>query len=212
MKIIINEPNLYLNEGIKESIIQHYNSDIDFILNESEENLKSADVIFFRFNQGDENICHARYLLKRKNSVLIGITDKSPSTPKLPNCIRNISFLTKSDTTITLQKKLSLAIKNKEKKRNINTTNENTCEGCAIKKITAAEFMILNFLQYDMSTRQIAEELGIPYKTAFSRKYNMMLKFNLKNKIDLLMFIQKFSQKENFLFSPNENLYYLIKK
>ncbi|GDX06196.1 LuxR C-terminal-related transcriptional regulator [Buttiauxella sp. A111] len=210
MKIIINDSNLYLNEGIKNLLSQCYNSDIDFMLNESEENLKKADVIFFRFNPGDENICHARYL-KRNNSVLIGIADKAPSTSELPKCIKSTVFLTKNDTEVTLQKRLSLAVKNKEKNCNANKSNENPCEGCSIKKITTAEFMILNLL-YDMSIRQIAEELGIPYKTAFSRKYNMMLKFNLKNKIDLLMFIQKFSQKDNFLLSPNDNLYYLIKK
>lgn len=210
MKIIINDSNLYLNEGIKNLLSQCYNSDIDFMLNESEENLKKADVIFFRFNPGDENICHARYL-KRNNSVLIGIADKAPSTSELPKCIKSTVFLTKNDTAVTLQKRLSLAVKNKEKNCNANKSNENPCEGCSIKKITTAEFMILNLL-YDMSIRQIAEELGIPYKTAFSRKYNMMLKFNLKNKIDLLMFIQKFSRKDNFLLSPNDNLYYLIKK
>ncbi|WMY73568.1 LuxR C-terminal-related transcriptional regulator [Buttiauxella selenatireducens] len=210
MKIIINDSNLYLNEGIKNLLSQCYNNDIDFILNESEENLKKADVIFFRFNPGDENICHARYL-KRNNSVLIGIADKAPSTSELPKCIKSTVFLTKNDTTVTLQKRLSLAVKNKEKNCNANKINENPCEGCSIKKITTTEFMILNLL-YDMSIRQIAVELGIPYKTAFSRKYNMMLKFNLKNKIDLLMFIQKFSRKDNFLLSPNDNLYYLIKK
>lgn len=211
MKIIINDSNLYLNEGIKKLLSQCYNSDIDFMLNESDENLKTADVIFFRFNPGDENICHANYFIKRKNSVLIGITDKEPSISKLPKCIMNITFLTKNDTVITLRKKLSLALKNKEKKRNTNKNNESLCEGCSIKKITTAEFMILNLL-YDMSIKQIAEKLGIPYKTAFSRKYNMMLKFNLKNKTDLLMFIQRFSRKDNFLLSSNDNLYYLIKE
>lgn len=211
MKIVITDSNLYLNEGIKKILVQHYNNNIDFMYDESEENLKKADVIFFRFNPGDENICHARYL-KGNDSVLIGIADKAPSIAELPNCLKNIFFLTKNDTAVTLQKRLALAIKNKDKNCNVIQFNEHLCKGCSIKKITTTEYTILNLLIYDMSIRQIAEELGISYKTAFSRKYNMMLKFNLKNKIDLLFFIQKFSRKENFLLSQNDNLYYLVKK
>lgn len=213
MKVIIDDSNSYLKEGLVQILHQCYDENIDFIQPASDVDLKSADVAFYRFDPGDEHICHARYL-ERSNCVLVGIAEETPSISALPLCIKKTIFLTKNDTVASFQKRLSFAIKNKENNRLIVKDGDysHLCNYCTMKKITTTEFTILNYLLCDMPVRKVAEELGVPYKTAYSRKYNIMLKFNLKNNIDLFLFIQKHSRDNNFTLSPKENAYYLIKR
>lgn len=177
MNVFLDDEDSYLQKGIKTLLLDEYNKDISFCYRSKE--LYSADIMFFRFNSWDVNICHCRFFDVR-NCILVGIADVHLDSKNLPLCIRNIIFLTNSDTKKSFLSKLQNAKTN---------AGQKNCSVCPVKRISNAEIRLVHCLRRGMKIKEIAFEMGLSTKTVYSHQYNMMDKFGLNNKTELCIFI-----------------------
>lgn len=193
-RILLNIKNFYFRLAIIQLIedLPTENKNIVYDFNYNTKSISTADIIFTEMVAGEFSLCHdtlnnrgdaARIFIFHSQS---GRITKNP----LPNCIKGSVFIYEKDSLTNIKKTIEKALGF----NNIKITYDpvpcrlRRCLNCSCKSVTAAQLKILYATSIGLNTSDIAKELNMNYKTVFSHKRNVMIKFSLTNKQELQKF------------------------
>lgn len=166
------------------------------------ENIHKADFIFMTVCAGEYYLCF-RDLINRKKSVKTFIfvaSDNIPARHSLPDCIKDAQFFTCKESSAVVYDAIIAAIDGypaaKERARSAGKCAY-SCINCNYKALSFTQEKIAYGLNACMGMSDIAERIGITYKTAISHKKNIMNKFDLNSKLELYEFIACYHKKKH---------------
>jgi len=168
----------------------------------SAENIHKADFIFMTACPGECFLCFKDLINRKKtvNSFIFVSRDTLPSKCSLPDCIKDASFFPQKASLTAVYEALLKAIRSSMagKERNKGTgKNGWSCLNCNYKSLSFTQEKIAWGLNSCLGMSDIAEQMGITYKTAISHKKNIMNKFDLNNKLELYEFIDCYHKRKH---------------
>lgn len=205
MKFLINIDNDTLfstgivgliRDAIKECNVSSPSISYDFNV----DNIHRADFIFMTLCAGEYYLCF-RDLINKKKTVKIFIfvtSDNIPARHSLPECIKDAQFFARKESLDVVYDAVIKAIHSDP------VANERTkgagkcayaCINCHYKTLSFTQEKIAWGLNACMGMTDIADRIGINYKTAISHKKNIMNKFDLNSKLELYEFIACYHKK-----------------
>ncbi|PTA92208.1 hypothetical protein C9415_20515 [Kluyvera sp. Nf5] len=207
MKFLINIDNDTLfstgivgliRDAIKECNVSSPSLSWDF----SVENIHKADFIFMTVCAGEYYLCF-RDLINRKKSGKIFIFvagDTIPARHILPDCIKDAQFFLRKERSAVVYDAIVKAIYGnpaaKERAKGAGKCAY-SCINCNYRALSFTQEKIAYGLHACMGMNDIADRIGITYKTAISHKKNIMNKFDLNSKLELYEFIACYHKKKH---------------
>lgn len=203
LKIAIEDSNALYRNGfelfLKKLFCQVENSSVE-VEDLTKQNVLQADVIVKEFNAGAQFICHPTLKFRRKPGLIIGIYDdkESPHHNGLPLCIKDVIFISRSESLHSATEKISIAWE--DIKANPTISYSGKCLQCKIRTLTPQQILIAKSMLRGNDIFSISKQLSISIKTASSHKRMIMRKFDLKNDCELLIFLKSFKQSNDPIY------------
>lgn len=206
MKFLINIDNDTLfstgivgliRDAIKECNVSSPSISYDFNV----DNIHKADFIFMTVCAGEYYLCF-KDLINRKKSVKTFIfvaSDNIPVKHSLPDCIKDAEFFTCKESSALVYEAIVSAIRGypaaKERAKSAGKCAY-SCINCNYRALSFTQEKIAYGLNACLGMNDIADRIGITYKTAISHKKNIMNKFDLTSKLELYEFIACYHKKK----------------
>jgi DNA-binding CsgD family transcriptional regulator len=166
------------------------------------ENIHKADYIFMTLCPGEYFLCF-KDLINRKKSVntfiFIG-SETLPARHSLPECIKEARFFSQKAGADVVYEALLNALRGVAPERESNQSPGKSvyaCINCNYRALSFTQEKIARGLNSCLGMNDIADRIGITYKTAVSHKKNIMNKFNLNNKLELYEFIAQYHKRKH---------------
>lgn len=166
------------------------------------ENINKADFIFMTVCAGEYFLCF-KDLINRKKSVKTFIfvgSEILPAKQNLPDCIKDARFFPqKTSYAVVYESLLKVLRSDSVTREGSKDASKNTysCINCNYRALSYTQEKIAYGLNTCLGMNDIADRIGITYKTAVSHKKNIMDKFNLNNKLELYEFIAQYHKRKN---------------
>lgn len=163
-------------------------------------NAIEADIIVKEFSAGAQFICQSELKYRTKPGLIIGIYDaeKKPHHKKLPLCIKDIIFISRSESLSSARETISTAWQ--ETKAMPKSPHCNKCAQCKYLRLTPQQILIAKALLHGEDILKISQKLNISIKTASAHKRLIMSKFNLRNDCELLFFLKILKEKNQQIY------------
>lgn len=201
LKILINEPDVMFNLGIKffinDFFRQSFGRQATFLIEYNSENIAEADVIILSMCNGERYTCFPELRARRKG-IIIGLVDENDEQKKSPTCFEDIIYVTRRESLGDFSQKLYVAW-HKWIMNGVFPQHQ-SCLGCRQQTLSLQQRDIMIGLHQGNTVKEIAELLHINYKTVATHKYCVMRKFCLKNDHDLFRFLRMLSKKSESRF------------
>ncbi len=187
-----------IHDAIKECNITSPFVSFDF----TAENIHNADFIFMTVCAGEYFLCF-KDLINRKKSVKTFIFVNSETLPAkrtLPDCFKDARFFPqKADPSVVYDTLLKTLRGDASAREGSKGSSKNTysCINCNYRALSFTQEKIAYGLNTCLGMSDIADRIGITYKTAVSHKKNIMDKFNLNNKLELYEFIAQYHKRKH---------------
>lgn len=195
-RVLIDDENTFYRDGLWHFIKQHFALNAlgpVELLESSEDNLNSSDIIVKVFQNGAASVCHYELLHRKGNSLLIGVCtgEWKTSLARLPDCLKGVLFIKRNESLKSLSKKIILAWKNSfagnEKVRH--------CHECQALYFSSQEEKVVRYICSGFSVARIAWILSLNIKTISSHKRSVMHKFNLNSDAELLALMKSYEDR-----------------
>lgn len=200
INIFIHTKNSYLKHAI-ESVI----SDISIQSGIKNININKTSIesnfIFYEMEVGEIFLCHKIFKNKFNNGAKFIFLLKKPviDKEKLPFCIRDSIFITNDTNIKSFTTQISSTIHNLQATHKENyLTKEISCIKCHRVSLSPSQIKVITALNSDIYYLDLAGELEISGKTVQSHTINIMTKFEINTKKELV----KFSKLVNKLALP----------
>jgi hypothetical protein len=187
-----------IKQAIEECNISSYFVTSDF----STENIQNADFIFMTACSGEYYLCF-KDLINRKKSVKSFIFVSSgiiPPKTSLPECIKEARFFLQKARPALVYDAILKAVRGyvaSQELAKLDSKNTWSCLNCNHRALSFTQEKVAHGLNICLGMSDIADRMGITYKTAVSHKKNIMSKFNLNNKLELYEFIAQYHKRKH---------------
>lgn len=187
-----------INQALKECNIHSSFVTFDF----NSENIQQADFIFMTACAGEYYLCF-KDLINRKKSVKSFIfvsSDIIPPKTSLPECLKEARFFLQKARPALVYEAILKAIRSFTTSQDVAkpaAKNSWPCLNCNHKALSFTQEKVAHGLNLCLGISDIADRMGITYKTAVSHKKNIMSKFNLNNKVELYEFIAQYHKRKH---------------
>lgn len=203
LKIAIEDSNTLYKNGFElflENLFCHVENSSIEVESLTKQNVLHADIVVKEFNAGAQFICHPTLKFRRRPGLIIGIYDgnENPHHNELPLCIKDIIFISRSESLHGASEKISNAWK--DVKANPVISNSSKCLQCKYRSLTPQQILIAKSMLRGNDIFSISKQLSINIKTASSHKRLMMSKFGLRNDCELLMFLKDFKKNNHPIY------------
>lgn len=164
------------------------------------ENIQKADFIFITVCAGEYYLCFNDLIYKKSTAkvFLFVSSNNIPDNALLPECIKEATFFPQKTSSGEVRAALSEALRRYRQSNDLKPVGKKNwaCLDCNYKTLSFTQDKIVRGLNNCLSINEIADRIGIHYKTAVSHKKNIMSKFNLHSKTELYEFISCYQKKK----------------
>ncbi|WP_167458046.1 helix-turn-helix transcriptional regulator [Rahnella woolbedingensis] len=200
LKIAIEDSNAFYKHGFElflEKIFFHaekYSIEVESL---TKQNVLQADVIVKEFNAGAQFLCHPALKFRRRPGLIVGIYDgkKNLHHNGLPLCIKDVVFISRSESLHSISEKIFIAWK--DVKANPILSHSGKCLQCKFHNLTPQQILIAKSLLRGNDIFRISQQLGLNIKAVSSHKRMIMRKFGLKSDCELLIFLKIFKKSDH---------------
>lgn len=205
INILIHTHNSYLKIGlrhlIKDIFANMEGNYLCFHEQYSPQAAASADFIFTEMVVGEYFLCHDILNNQSNQATTFIFHPQKKEIPAgiLPNCINSAVFLYSKDIIPRITKKIFQHLG----RIPLTTGNDEfllnklrRCINCQCKSITPVQLKIIHATNAGLDNLDIAKALEMNYKTVFSHKQNIMIKFRISNKQEFNKFAHAFIKKK----------------
>ena len=188
--VLFNITDCFYQQGLKylpRPLIEGLSEEpVVFIEGMTADKIESADIIIISLRKGEERLCNP-LLGGQNNGILFAITEEETlfSLP-LPECYRNIIFLSCYSRKEEWHTKLSA------RWHTVKGHGKANCRACQQQTFSPQQLRVMSGVFDGKSAGQIATELNIKEKTVWSHKYQAMRSLGLRSNRDLHGFLRIF--------------------
>lgn len=199
--ILIKDSYALYRDGMQKFLsdlfLNNYCENVNFLFEFNIENIQKADIIMMEYCKGEALICTPE-LMSRKRSVIIGITNENYHAKSIfPNCISDIVFIERGGDLAEISQQIIMQWESFKMGRRIDCYR--SCSTCQRVKISKKQLAVMSNIHHGHSIKEIASLYDLSYKTIFSNKYNVMKKFMLQSDYELLVFLNRLSERDLLL-------------
>ena len=205
INILIKESDALFMLGMQSFLntvfLARFNARVNFKTEFTPDNISSADVIVLSLSRGERYTCFPE-LQGRTKGIIVGLVDEYQKPELSPSCFVDIIYIKRNSALIDIAETLCLAWRKWQKSKVFE--GYSTCLWCKRRQMSEQQVEIMRRFYEGKPINVISQELGVSPKTIFSHKYLVMQKYNLRNNIELMYFLQMLAQKENSPFQLTE--------
>lgn len=188
--ISINDNNEYFSLGLQQLLenllpkLSTSKPSISFVKNNSN-SIQTSDIYICNFHVGEQFVCKKEFAKRKKNSLLIIITDKpyEHSIEILPSCLQyNTIFITRNSSLESINNKIAIAWGSLK----MQTTSFSPCASCQCVTLQGKDKWIIDLFCKGFSIASISRILMIDEKKVSYYKRGVMKKLGIHANADLI--------------------------
>lgn len=186
INILINDANIYYEKGLEHGLKQifdyQFGAPVSFSTELTQQNILNADIVIITLYGGSS----LKLLASVKHMRVIGLVHKSFKISEhiFPSCLSYVHLTMQSDSLNIISKLIVNLIKT-----NNPPSLTKGCERCPIildNILSKQQQKLIEGIVAGKKMKDLASDLFINVKTAYSHKHLIMKKFKLKNDHDIL--------------------------
>ncbi|EOF9296830.1 helix-turn-helix transcriptional regulator [Enterobacter bugandensis] len=197
INILIKETDSLFILGIQaffsDFFARRLNKAVTFLPDYSQENIALAEVIVLSFRKGERYTCFPE-LRERTKGVIIGLVDEKETHEQSPTCFADIVYINRHSSMEEWTDKIDTVWK--KWRKSPTPLAYPSCLWCKNRQMSNHQLRIMAHIYQGKTVKWISSYLGISTKTIFSQKYLVRHKFNLRNDIELIEFLNVLAEKE----------------
>lgn len=199
INIVIKESNALFRCGLTAFFSDFFwrerGQTIGFNFTFTPESVKNADIIVLSLCPGECFTCLPE-LHARQKGIIIGFVDDDRRACALPSCFEDIIFISRRASLARMRQELCRLWHNLQRPEYHQQAV--SCFDCQQKYLSPQQIRIMIGLHKGMTVLEIANKLRISGKTVFTHKYMAMQKFNLRSDYELVLWMNRLAEKNNW--------------